>query len=144
MIKDGRILIVVSGEPVAQGRPKFSNRGGFVRTYDPLKSRDFKDYVRLVAQQEMKGKEFLSGALSLSVQVFRSMPKSLSKKKQLQALDGTLRPTTKPDTSNYVKGAEDALEGIVFANDSAIVSYHKPFGKWYSDRPRIEIEVKEI
>ena len=77
----------------------------------------------------MKGKEF---SLELSHYQFKYLDqcrRAYLKKKQLQALDGTLRPTTKPDTSNYVKGAEDALEGIVFANDSAIVSYHKPFWK---------------
>ena len=28
------VLIVVPGEPIAQGRPKFSTRGGVFRAYD--------------------------------------------------------------------------------------------------------------
>ncbi len=141
----GRVVnIIVSGEPVAQGRPRTSTVNGFVRMYDPAKSRNWKQYARLIAQNEMMGKNLLEGPLSLSVRVFRPMPKSMSKKKQLQALEGALQPTTKPDLDNYVKGASDALEGVVFANDSTIVSFHEPFGKWYSDKPRVEIELKEV
>lgn len=43
---------VVLGEPVAQGRPRFSRQGGFVKAYDLAKSRDYKQYVRLVASED--------------------------------------------------------------------------------------------
>ncbi len=86
----------------------------------------------------------MEGALSLSVKVYRSVPTSWSEKRKQMAYAGQLRPVTKPDTDNYVKGALDALEGIVFKNDSQVVEYKEPFGKWYSDNPRMEIEVKEI
>ena len=34
------VRIRVDGEPVAQGRPRFARRGGFVQAYDPKKSKD--------------------------------------------------------------------------------------------------------
>lgn len=138
------VRIEVSGEPVGQGRPKFSTVNGFAMAYDPAKSRHWKDYAKLVAQNVMGTQELLSGELALSIRVYRTMPKSISKKKQALALAGEIRPVTKPDLDNYVKGAVDALKGVVFRDDSAIVAFHEPFGKWYSDRPRVEIEVKEI
>jgi len=134
------INITILGEPVAQGRPRISTQGGFARAYDPAKSRDYKDYIRLAASQQMNGQAPLQGALSLSVRVYRATPKSMSAKKAKQAEAGQVRPTTKPDVSNYIKGREDALNGIVWQDDSQIVSYHEPFGKWYSYRPRIEVE----
>jgi len=79
-MKDKKIFIVVSGEPVAQGRPKFSTRHGVMRAIDPKNSSNWKQYARLVAQQEMVGKSFLEGQLSLSVRVFRSMPKTCLKR----------------------------------------------------------------
>lgn len=139
-----RVLIVVGGEPVAQGRPKFSTKDGVFRTYDPPKSREYKHFVRLVAIRKMGRNKPLEGPLSLSVRVYRSIPTSWSQKKQREALEGVLLPVTKPDLENICKGATDALEGVVFRNDSQIVAHHEPFGKWYSNRPRIEIEVKEI
>lgn len=146
MINDnGTILIVVAGEPVAQGRPRISTVNGFPRAYDPAKSRNWKQYARLVAQQVMEREEtLLYGPVSLSVRVYRKMPKSFSKKKQTQALEGSLLPTTKPDLDNYVKGATDSINGIVIKDDNQIVKFHEPFGKWYSDKPRVEIEIKEI
>lgn len=50
----------IYGEPVAQGRPRFSTAGGYPRAYDPAKSRDYKDYIRLAAAGEMKGQAPMS------------------------------------------------------------------------------------
>jgi Holliday junction resolvase RusA-like endonuclease len=138
------ILIVVPGEPIAQGRPKFSTKNGVFRTYDPPDSMDYKETVAVCARLSMARKQMLEGALALSVKVYRSVPTSWSEKRKQMAYAGQLRPVTKPDTDNYVKGALDALEGIVFKNDSQVVEYRQPFGKWYSEKPRLEIELKEI
>lgn len=40
------VRIRVDGEPVAQGRPRFARRGGFVQAYDPKKSKDYKQRIR--------------------------------------------------------------------------------------------------
>lgn len=138
------IDLVIYGEPVAQGRPKFSTAGGFARAYDPAKSRAYKDYIRLAAAQQMQGKSLLDGALAMSIRVYRPIPKSMSKKKATLAEEGKIRPVTKPDLDNYVKAVKDALKGICWHDDSQVVSYIEPFGKWYSDRPRIEVKIKKI
>lgn len=137
------IELVIYGEPVAQGRPKFTTQGGFARAYDPAKSRDYKDYVKLAAASQMKGRPPLEGALELSVRVYRTIPKSFSQKKAAQAEQRTLLPTTKPDLDNYIKGIKDALKGICWQDDSQVVSYVEPTGKYYSITPRIEVTVKE-
>ena len=67
----------------------------------------------------------------------------MSKKKREAALAGQLRPTTKPDVSNVLKGVEDALKGLWYADDSQIVGYGE-LGKWYAERPRIEIAMQEL
>ena len=138
------INLIVYGSPVAQGRPKFSTRGGFVRAYDPAKSRDFKDYVRLAAAQQMGDMPLLDGALTLSVRVFRPIPSSMSKKKAALAELGEIRPITKPDLDNYIKGIKDALQGICWKDDSQVVAYVEPTGKYYSSRPRVEVEIGQL
>lgn len=131
---------VVPGEPVAQGRPRFSRQGGFVKAYDPAKSRDYKQYVRLIAAQDAPAVP-VTGAVQLSLKIYRVIPKSMPKKKREAALSGQLRPTTKPDVSNVLKGVEDALKGLWYADDSQIVGYGT-LGKWYSEQPRIEIKMR--
>ena len=80
--------------------------------------------------------------MSLSVKVYRSIPKSFSKKKHAAAAEGTILPTTKPDLDNYIKGIKDALSSIVWHDDNQVVEYRN-CAKLYSDKPRVVIEVNK-
>ena len=133
---------VVLGEPVAQGRPRFSRQGGFVKAYDPAKSRDYKSYVRFIAAQNAPDSP-VEGAIEFSLRIYRAIPKGMPKYKREAAKAGTLRPVTKPDVSNILKGVEDALKGVWYKDDSQIVGYGV-LGKWYDERPRIEIMMREL
>ena len=138
------IRLVIYGEPVAQGRPRFTTAGGFPHAYDPAKSRGYKNYIKLAAIEQMQGKTPLEGALALQLRVYRPIPKSMSKKKAALAECGELRPITKPDMDNYIKGIKDALKGICWLDDSQIVAYKEPFGKYYSNKPRVEVEIEQV
>ena len=129
---------VILGEPVAQGRPRFSRQGGFVKAYDPAKSRDYKSYVRLIAAQNAPVTP-VEGAIEFSLRIYRAIPKGMPKYKR----EAALRPVTKPDVSNVLKGVEDALKGVWYKDDSQIVGYGV-LGKWYDERPRIEIMMREL
>lgn len=136
------ISFTVYGKPVAQGRPRAGKTfSGQVVMYDPTNSKDYKRYVAQVASQH-RPDQLIESAVSLTVKVFRPIPK-LNKTKHRQAVEGILRPKSKPDLSNYIKGVEDAIEGILLKNDSQVVDYGNS-GKWYSETPRIEIEISEI
>lgn len=135
------IQFTVYGEPVAQGRPKFSTAGGFPKAYDPAKSRHYKDYVRLAATEHAPAVP-LEGPLGMVLTVYRSTPKSFSKRKAALAEDGKLTPTTKPDVDNYLKGVKDALKGVIWRDDSQVVEVYAR--KRYSARPRIEVKIKEL
>lgn len=133
---------VVLGDPVAQGRPRFSRQGGFVKAYDPAKSRDYKSYVRLIAAQNAPDSP-VEGAIEFSLRIYRAIPKGMPKYKREAAKAGALRPVTKPDVSNVLKGVEDALKGVWYKDDSQIVGFGV-LGKWYDERPRIEIMMREL
>jgi Holliday junction resolvase RusA-like endonuclease len=49
------------------------------------------------------------------------VPASWSGKRQAAALAGYIRPTSRPDTDNYVKAALDAINGIAITDDSLVV-----------------------
>lgn len=135
------IQFTVYGTPVAQGRPRFSSQGGIARAYDPKKSKDFKKYVKLVAA-EHRPKKLLEGPLQLFIRVYKPTLKNFSKKKLEDAESGVLRPVTKPDVDNYVKGIKDACNQILWKDDSQVVELLA--SKWYSEKPRIEIMVVPI
>ncbi|CUB08538.1 RusA family crossover junction endodeoxyribonuclease [Bacillus thuringiensis] len=135
------IKFTVLGEPVAQGRPRAGIRNGKISMRDPMKSRNFKQYVRLVASQNAP-EELLEGPLFLEVKVYKPLLKKFSKKKRLEAEQGLIRPATKPDVDNYAKGILDGLNSVLWKDDNQVVDLH--VSKWYSEKPRIEVTVKEL
>ena len=74
--------------------------------------------------------------------IYRQIPKSVSKKRRELKNERIIRPTVKPDIDNYTKGILDSLNGICWIDDSQIVSLIA--NKYYSDEPRVEIEIKEL
>jgi len=135
------ITFEVVGETVAQGRPRAGKSwGGHTVLYDPAKSRHFKEYVKLVASQHAPA-ELLACPLKVYVKIYRNIPKSFSKKKKEDAENGILRPVTKPDVDNYYKGIGDALNNVIWEDDSQVVSL--TIEKYYSNRPRAEIQISE-
>jgi Holliday junction resolvase RusA-like endonuclease len=53
-----------------------------------------------------------------------------------------MRPLTRPDIDNYCKAPLDALNGIVWRDDSQVVEL--TVSKFYSSRPRLELEAVEL
>ena len=136
------IEFTLYGAPVAQARARHTVAGGRVRTYDPRPSREFKSEVKAAAQAHVPGC-LLTGPLIFEARVYRPIPKGMSQAKRRLALAGMLRPVTRPDLKNYIAGIEDALEGVIYANDAQIVGYGDS-GKWYGDPPRVQIAIREI
>ena len=110
---------------------------------DPLKSKNFKQYVALVASQ-YRPKQVITGPVAMDVRVFRPMTKEISKSKTKRenAEKGLLRPVTKPDVDNYVKGVKDALNHLIYRDDSQVVDLK--VSKFYSEEPRVEVMITEI
>ena len=48
------LTVTIPGEPVSQGRPRFSTHGGFPRAYDPKKSKEGKQSVRFFVAKAME------------------------------------------------------------------------------------------
>lgn len=138
------VKIIVPGHPVPQGRPRFAKRGNFVTAYDPKNSKDYKrkiqDEIQPLFYRPERFEPFTK-TCALTLYVFREIPKSFSKKRRMMAEEGLIRPTTKPDTDNYLKGVLDALNTVIFKDDSQVVDIIAQ--KFYSCEPRIEVIVIE-
>lgn len=138
------ILITIPGEPCAQGRPRFSTAGGFVKAYDPAKSRNYKAFVKLIAQEEMlaQGWRYTELPLAVTITAYMSIPSSKSKKFKQAAALGVERPTKKPDIDNIFKCVTDALSGIAYKDDKQIAA--ATVNKWYAEVPRVEVLIRII
>lgn len=132
----------ILGEPQGKGRPRFSTRGGFVKTYTPEKTASYENYVKLSYIRTNQGLR-LTEAISISIEASFSIPKSFSKKKREEALQGVLKPLKKPDCDNIAKTILDALNGIAYDDDKQVYSLNVV--KKYSDTPKVVVtlETKE-
>lgn len=130
--------LVIHGEPISKGRPKFSVHGGRAFARTPARTRRYEDVIRQTAIAEWNGRPVLKDlALAVQATFYRTVPASWSKAKQRAALAGELRPVSRPDVENYVKACLDALTGVVWLDDSLVVEL--ACSKHYGEQPRVEI-----
>ncbi len=112
--------ITIPGEPIAQGRPRFSNHGGFVKAYDPKKSRDGKQSVKFFVASKMEDEETepLDGPIHLQIQFGIKLPTSQYRKRTPVPRKWRVK---KPDLDNLIKLVKDACSGIVYLDDNQVV-----------------------
>ena len=129
----------IVGEPQGKGRPRFSTRGGFVKTYTPEKTASYENFVKLCYLNKYKGQK-LDGEISADIIAYFSIPKSFSKKKRYQAIEGKIKPTKKPDTDNIAKTILDSLNGIAFEDDKQVVALLVK--KLYGEEAKVVVTLK--
>lgn len=133
--------LVFEIEPVEQARPRATKMGRGIRLYDPKKVSVYKKQLAMMCQLQYKN-DPVTGPLKVELTFFRHIQSSISKKERELRLSGSHRPVVKPDTDNYVKSTLDGLNGLLWEDDNQIVDLIAH--KYYSDNPRIEVEVKKI
>jgi Holliday junction resolvase RusA-like endonuclease len=136
------IQFTVPGQPVAKGRPKFTNVGGFARVYTPKKTQEYEALVAGIAKRAMWPIEPLLRPVEIMLELRMEIPKSWSKSKRLAALDGRVRATKKPDADNVLKGIKDALNGICWVDDSQVVVL--TVRKLYAAEPCVIVAVRVV
>jgi Holliday junction resolvase len=129
------IELKIPGPPMGKQRPIVTRRGAFT----PKKTVNYENYVKELYIINKFPK--LEGYISMSVKAYYPIPKSTSKKKKVQILQGVLLPDKKPDVDNVLKGICDALNTIAYDDDKQIV--HMDIEKYYSEEPRTEVILKE-
>ena len=136
--------LVLNIEPKPQSRPRFARRGSFTTTYEDKDMKSWREHCSLLIANLYMGQPILEGALRAKVRFFIKPPQYITKvKKNQQALiDETIPVAKKPDVDNYEKALYDSMSGIVFKDDGQIALHD--VGKFYSLKPRIEVEVEEI
>jgi Holliday junction resolvase RusA-like endonuclease len=103
------IEIVFPFAPVAKGRPRMG-RG---RVYTPEKTRRFEQDVKLWASKQWRAKP-LTGPVKVKVWFYLPKPKKPK----------CAHPISRPDLDNYLKALLDALNGVLWADDSQCDDIH--------------------
>ena len=140
-----QIELLVPGVAVAKQSAKFTQVGGYIKSYQKKHVVDYANYVKTLFIKEYPNHnivDFKGKMLSIWIKEYRLIPKSKSKKFHKQAIEGLLRPITKPDTDNIAKNIKDALNKLAYPDDSQIVCEH--IEKFYSDNPRVEIKIEVV
>lgn len=107
--------MIAFSAPVIQPKQSYrSLKGG--GGYQPARVVKAAKVLRAAAEAAMRGREPLEGALGLTAVFAYGFPKSWPKKKrQLGALK-----TTRPDGDNLLKLVKDAMNGVVYLDDSQV------------------------
>lgn len=130
-----QFLFRVLGEVKAKQSVKFANMGDYMKKYTPKDVINYANWVRtcfINDYPEHKASDLEGYYLRMDIYVYMKYPQAIAKspnKKRL-ADDLILRPAKKPDWDNISKNICDALNGVAYPDDKAIVdgSVHKYYG----------------
>ena len=131
-----RVDFTIPSAPVPKSRPRFNTNTG--RAFTDDKTRIFENLVSLsYGTRHYFDDEYIRIKMKFKFEV----PKSYSKKKRNQALEGKIRPT-KADIDNYIKSVLDGLNGRAFKDDRYV--YAVLAEKEYSEEAGIEVTIENI
>ncbi len=134
------LKFTVPGAPYGKGRPRVTTRGGKHPTmYTPEKTVNYEGLVATIAQMAMGGMPLIDGAVSVQMDIVCQIPASWSQRKKLQAQNGVINPTTKPDIDNVEKAIFDGLNGVVWCDDVQVVEVQKR--KRYGSTPWVSVTI---
>lgn len=140
--------LVFYGEPTPKQSARFRIAGvgkkRFIASHQKQSVKDIHNSIALSAKSQLpRGFKLLDCPLEIKLLFVFSPLKSFSKKKIKEIEGGTIiHKATKPDLDNTQKLVLDALEGIVYTNDSRICRTYVE--KIYGLKARTEIEVKDL
>lgn len=136
------LKFVVEGEPVSQGRPRFTRFG---KPYEEKKCTEAKEKIKEIAESEMYNQGYTIAVAGMPVVLscvfYLPIPSNKRKWWKVAAELGMIAPSVKKkDVDNCFKLVSDAINGVCYHDDSQIVEIHGVAK--YSDDPRTEVTVE--
>lgn len=135
----------IIGEPRPKQSARFYHTGKFIKSYQTQTVKNEESNVKMqVIAQLPADFAITQNAIRVTKLHYVFSPLKTMRKSDLKAIEAgeLVYKATKPDlTDNLNKGVFDALQGIIYANDSQIISMDN-VKKIYGLRPRVEIELE--
>lgn len=119
--------IRVDGEAIGKARPRATLAAGHIKTYTPSKSKDFEFKVAEAYRKSYGNIPPSTKPIEVCIEAHFPLLKGDYRKngepnKRGQAkLDGTEKPTKKPDIDNLAKSVLDGLNKIAWVDDTQVV-----------------------
>lgn len=141
------ISFTVYGTPAPAGskrafRGKGASAGRILLTDASKRSKPWQALIRQVAGEAMAGRELLRCPLDVVLRFYVRRPKGhYGTGRNAGKLRGSAPPypASKPDVLKLARAVEDALTGIVYADDALIV--REVLYKRYGEQERVEVGV---
>jgi Holliday junction resolvase RusA-like endonuclease len=137
-----QIHFQVEGDPKGKGRPRFTRAGKFTRVYTDKQTLDYEAVIKFFAAQAMGSTDLLETPVSVFLYIRHAVPQSYSKKRTEACLSGLEQPCKKPDIDNIAKTYLDAMNGVIFKDDTQVIDLHVK--KVYSAVPGVDVMVMEV
>ena len=140
MIDEKIFEFQIDGEVKAKQSVKFARCGNYIKKYTPKDMTTYANWVKLCFQKAYPNHspiELEGYYLNISIFVHFKIPKSFSKKQKELAKNRFLYPDKKPDWDNISKNICDALNGIAYMDDKAIVKGRVE--KIYSEKAYVSV-----
>jgi Holliday junction resolvase RusA-like endonuclease len=117
MAEGGGITFTIHGIPVGKQRARAAVINGRARLYTPSKTVNYEADVARSASDAMGAADPFQGPVRIGLLISFPLPKS---KRATRNRPAAYWHTSKPDASNILKAIEDAMNGIVYRDDSQI------------------------
>ena len=130
-----RIVFTVPGQPFGKQRPRVAGR----IAYTPRETKAHEQEVIGAYFAQTDRRKFVRP--EIRIKAYYGVPVSASKKRKAAMLAGQIRPQVKPDLDNVAKLVMDALDEIAYEDDKDVV--YLSVEKFYSDDPRLEVEIRD-
>jgi len=133
------IILEIHHEPVAQKQTRFHARHGRCFGVDP--SKNDKEMIQWQIRPYAPEKP-LEGPLSVDLMFHMPIPKSESKARRSQMINGKILPIKRPDLDNMGYFITNAMKEIIYEDDSQIVDLN--MHKRYHEQPKIIVKISQI
>jgi Holliday junction resolvase RusA-like endonuclease len=136
-----QIHFQVEGDPKGKGRPRFSRVGSFTKVYTDKQTLTYEAMIATFAKQAIGATEPLKTPVSVFLYVRLPIPQSYPKKRKEACLNGSEMPCKKPDIDNIAKTYLDAMNGVIFVDDTQVIDLHVK--KVYAEKAGVDVMVME-
>ena len=117
------VTIFIPGEPEGKARARtfYDPQIQRHKSVTPERTVLYENLIRELWLNESKGEFYDGDPLMVIITASFLPPKSASKRKRAEMLEGKIQPTKKPDIDNILKVVLDALNGLAYRDDSQVV-----------------------